>query len=87
MGLFQKKVIDANNPKGRMKALNRLLAIKPGDSFEFNYAGVRFTVSQIDTIFYTVVDNFGRLHFKGPFITGILEDIFSLTEAELVPKS
>ncbi len=81
--IFGGGIIDADASGGRMKVLDRLLGLKPGKSFEFDHAGVRFTVVQLDELLYSVVDNFGRMHYRGPFLPDMLGDILALSKEQL----
>lgn len=81
--IFGGGIIDADASDGRMKVLNRLLELKPGKSFEFDHAGVKFTVIHLDSLLYSVVDNFGRMHYRGPFLPDMLRDILVLSKEQL----
>ena len=81
--IFGRDVTDADAPGGKMKVLNRLLELKQGKSFEFDHAGVRFTVAHLDKLLYSVIDSFGRIHYRGPFVPSILTDVLALSKEQL----
>lgn len=81
--ILSRGTINADASDGRMKVLDRVLKLKAGKSFEFDYAGSSFTVVNLDDFQYTIVDNLGRLHYRGPFMSSMLTDIFELDQEQL----
>lgn len=63
------------------KVRDRLLRLNPGESFQFELVTIRFTAAQMGNPIYSVVDDSGRLYYRGPFMPSMLDDVLALTKA------